>query len=72
MKLAEYIEETRETHEQLAARIGDCSVSGLRKWLRGERIPQKDQMGRIVAATDGKVMPNDFYEDGTPEPRAAS
>lgn len=71
MTLAEYIAETGETHEQLAHRIGECSVGGLRKWLRGDRIPQKDQMDRIVAATGGKVMPNDFYGHGSLE-RAAS
>ena len=61
MTLFEYLMETGETHQQLADRIGDCSLGGLRKWLRGDRIPQKDQMARIVAATGGKVMPNDFY-----------
>jgi hypothetical protein len=61
MTLAEYINETGETHEQLATRIGDCSVGGLRKWLRGDRIPQKEQMDRIFAATNGRVQANDFY-----------
>ncbi len=62
MTLAEYIDQTGETHEQLATKIGECSVSGLRKWLRGERIPQKEVMERIFVATDGKVRPDDFYD----------
>jgi len=62
MTLAEFVKATSIPLDELAAKIGDCSVSGLRKWINRERIPQKDQMERIVAATDGQVLPNDFYD----------
>lgn len=61
MKLADFKRHRNLTDEALAALIGDCTVSALRKWLAGDRIPRKDQMERIAAVTDGQVLPNDFY-----------
>lgn len=61
MKLSDFIEQNGLTHEQMAELVGDCSVSGLRKWLRGERVPRPDQMRRISEITNGLVSPNDFY-----------
>ncbi len=61
MKLAEWKQGQGHTDEALAALIGDCSVSALRKWLSGERIPREEQMLRIFDVTKGDVTPNDFY-----------
>jgi len=61
MKLADFKKQRNLTDEALAALIGECTVSALRKWLAGDRIPRKDQMERIAAVTDGQVLPNDFY-----------
>lgn len=65
MKLAEFKKQQNLTDEALAALIGDCTVSGLRKWIAGDRMPRPDQMKRIVSATGGAVMPNDFYDAAT-------
>lgn len=62
MKLADFKKHRNLTDEALAVMIGDCTVSALRKWLAGDRIPRRDQMERIAAITDGQVLPNDFYE----------
>lgn len=71
MKLSDFIEQNGLTHEQMAERVGDCSVSGLRKWLRGERVPRPDQMRKIAEITDGLVSPNDFYGFTAPSPEVA-
>ncbi|MGL4196658.1 MAG: helix-turn-helix domain-containing protein [Allorhizobium sp.] len=62
MKLGTYIKTEGKTAEDMAQAIGDVSVSGLRKWIAGERVPRPDQMRRIVEVTGGKVLPNDFYD----------
>ncbi|MGO4449066.1 hypothetical protein AB4Y96_09075 [Phyllobacterium sp. TAF24] len=45
----------------MAVRVKDISPSGVRKWMYGERIPRPDQMRRLAFATNGEVMPNDFF-----------
>lgn len=61
MKLAEFMRINSLSPEALAARLGDVSASGVRKWANEERIPRKDQIERIIEITDGRVMPNDFF-----------
>jgi transcriptional regulator with XRE-family HTH domain len=60
MKLASYMTMHNLSEEQMASQIGDVSVSGLRKWLRGERTPRPDQMRMIAEVTGHAVTPNDF------------
>lgn len=60
MKLAQYLTEQNISHEQFAADMGGLSVSGVRKWLYGERVPRPDQMRKIAELTGGRVEPNDF------------
>lgn len=66
MKLVDFKREQKLSDDALTALIGDCSVSALRKWFSGERIPRKDQMERIAEVTGGKVLPNDFYDIAQP------
>ena len=60
MTLAEFMSTNSLSPEEMASRIGDVSASGVKKWVYGERVPRPDQMRRIIDATDGAVMPNDF------------
>lgn len=60
MKLADYMSREGIKPEEMAALIGDASVSGVVKWMREERIPRADQQRRIFEATGGRVSPNDF------------
>lgn len=60
MKLARYMAEHGIKPEEMAALIGDVSVSGVLKWSREERVPRPDQQRRIHFVTDGAVTPNDF------------
>ncbi len=48
------------TLAQLAERVGVTKIS-LSRYERGERIPTREIMQKIVEATVGAVQPNDFY-----------
>ncbi len=60
MKLAQYLTDKNITPEQFASDMGGLSVSGIRKWMYGERVPRPDQMRKIADLTGGLVEPNDF------------
>jgi hypothetical protein len=66
MKLARYMTDNSLSDDQMSSLIGDVSVSGLRKWLRDERMPRPEQMRRIFEVTDGAVTPNDFVLGESP------
>lgn len=59
MKLAAYLRHNDISDEQFAEKIG-ASEGAVRKWKSGERTPRPDAMLSILAATSGKVTPNDF------------
>lgn len=67
MKLASYMADNHLTDEQMASQIGNVSISGLKKWLRDERVPRPDQMRRIAEVTSGAVTPNDFILAEVPQ-----
>lgn len=60
MRLRAYLKEHGITASQFAVQI-DRSISTVTRAMRGEVIPDKATMEKIVAATGGKVQPNDFY-----------
>ena len=60
MKLKEYIDKHRLSYTIVGKSIG-VSTEAVRRYVRGERIPQPDVMPRIVNYTSGAVTPNDFY-----------
>jgi len=59
MTLTEYMARLDLTQVEMARRLG-VSLSGLGKWIRGERIPRPRSMVRIREATGGLVAPEDF------------
>jgi hypothetical protein len=63
MKLAAYMELKKIKPGEMAVLIGDCSASGVIKWMRDERTPRPAEQRRIFAATAGAVSPNDFVLD---------
>lgn len=71
MKLAQYITDNNISIEQFAADMGG-SVSGIRKWMYGERVPRPDQMRKIAEMTGGAVQPNDFILEVSSEMERAS
>ena len=65
MQLAEYLEGERMSLTAFAEKI-ETSVETVRRYRDGERVPNRENMAKVVAATGGKVQPNDFFD--TPSP----
>lgn len=61
MTLSEFLEVNGITDAEFARRIGAGSRMTVGRYRRHERIPRPKPMERIVAATEGKVTPADFY-----------
>lgn len=64
MQLASYLSKRRIHPADFAKQIG-VSGEAVRRYLVEGRIPTPAVMDRIVAATHGKVTPNDFYSSRT-------
>ncbi|SFV33250.1 hypothetical protein SAMN05216456_1933 [Devosia crocina] len=60
MKLISYLKSEALDLDDFATQVGGVTASGVRKWLRDERVPRPDQMRRIFEVTGGQVTPNDF------------
>lgn len=60
MKLSEYLSEKGIPHREFAEQIG-VSAEAVRLYLLGERTPRRAVIQAIVASTDGRVTPNDFF-----------
>lgn len=60
MTLREYLDQTQIDHRQFAKRIG-VTAEAARRYVNGERIPDKKRMAKIALATGGQVTANDFF-----------
>ena len=60
MHLRRYLASLGISVATFADTIG-VTVQAVHRYVNGERIPNRDVMERIAAATQGKVQPNDFY-----------
>lgn len=60
--LDRYLGEENLSCAQFAEKVGNVSISGVIKWLRGERLPRPRQMQRIFEITQGRVTADDFYD----------
>lgn len=69
MTLSEYLRQHDLTAASFAERIGVATMTVCR-YAKGQRIPRRAIMARIVAATGGAVGPQDFF-DQDPEGEAA-
>ena len=67
MTLSDYLRKNQLSFTDFGKSIGITSQAVARH-SRGERWPRPEIMRRIVNATDGSVMPNDFLDDDLPEP----
>lgn len=68
MKLTAWLTDSKVSDAEFASRIG-VSRQALWRYRAGDRIPKRDVMERIKAATGGAVTPADFYES---QPREAA
>lgn len=60
MKLRDYLDHNGLTKAQFAERIG-VSEETIRRYVTGERIPDKKKMSKIALATACQVTANDFF-----------
>ncbi|MFT3966848.1 MAG: helix-turn-helix transcriptional regulator [Sphingobium sp.] len=65
MHLKDWREAKGLTRQQLAERLAR-TPEAVRRYEEGERIPDRATMSLIVAVTDGRVTPNDFFGVSTP------
>lgn len=65
MTLKDWLAANDVTIAQFAARI-ERSAEAVRRYVVGDRIPDRDTMPNIVRETDGGVTPNDFFDIATP------
>lgn len=60
MTLNDYLRKAQITRAQFAETL-DVSYETVRRYLDGSRIPDRDNMVKIAAATGCKVTANDFF-----------
>jgi hypothetical protein len=66
MKLDAYLKDQKLTQNNFIDIMFDktgtkLSQGGLSKYIKGQRIPRKNEMIAIFNITEGSVCPNDFY-----------
>ena len=64
MTLREYLQIKKISAGAFASSVG-FSRAAVVKWMRNERQPKRDAMARIMSATNGEVMPSDFFDPPT-------
>jgi transcriptional regulator with XRE-family HTH domain len=60
MTLRQYLQENGLSQAQFARKLGVKSET-VRRYLVGERIPDKEKMAQIAFLTREQVTANDFY-----------
>ncbi len=68
MKLSSFLEKSGMSYAEFGTVVG-ASSEAVRLWVLGHRVPNRESMKAVVAATNGAVEPNDFFDAPTqPEP----
>lgn len=60
MKLAVYLADNGISLSAFARTVGAKNARTIQRYTKHGRVPAGTMMARIMAATDGKVLPNDF------------
>lgn len=60
MTLSEYLKEAAIARADFARQIG-VSPETVRRYIEGERIPDRERMAKIALATGCRVTANDFF-----------
>ncbi len=69
MKLGEWLR-SRGMSQQAFADAAGVSQGAVARFVLGRRMPNREMMRKIVEATEGQVMPNDFHDTGQPQDAA--
>ena len=70
MTLKEWLGEQSVTVPEFAERIVR-TAEAVRRYVSGERIPDRTTMPLIAAETGNKVTANDFFEIASPAPQSS-
>ena len=62
-RLKAYLAKHGISQSAFARRIGVSNATTVRRYLKGEHMPEPNIMRRIEKETDGAVIPSDFYRD---------
>jgi transcriptional regulator with XRE-family HTH domain len=62
MKLNNYLHEQDISSAAFGEAVGVTQVT-IGRYMKGQRIPTRDVMQKIIAATGGEVTPNDFFSE---------
>lgn len=60
MTLADWLDQANTTIPKFAERIGR-TPEAVRRYVNGDRIPDRDTMPLIARETEGAVTANDFF-----------
>ena len=60
MRLQEYLGASNVSEAEFGKLLGVSQVA-VHRYVTGQRIPAREIMTKIISATDGNVLPNDFY-----------
>lgn len=71
MRLGDWLQTNRITHEAFGAMIGR-GHSSVTRYVNGGRMPNRSTLARISEATAGQVTANDFVSTETVEADAAA
>lgn len=64
MTLQDYLSREGLTYAAFGIRIGTKYPRTVERYAKGQQIPDRTMMLRIVETTAGEIMPNDFYGVG--------
>lgn len=62
MQLSEWMLVEQKSIEELSVAL-NVSISGIRKWIKRERIPRPAMQNKIKALTGNRVTPNDWVQE---------
>lgn len=68
MKLADYLREADITISEFARRIDAKNARTVQRYTKHGRVPSGAMMAKIMAATEGRVQPTDFFSAPTEQP----
>jgi transcriptional regulator with XRE-family HTH domain len=69
MKLGEWLS-LHGMSQQAFAEAAGLSQGAIARFVLGRRMPNRLAMRKIIDATDGQVMPNDFHDIDQPKDAA--
>ena len=62
MRLNEWLDLHNISHSEMADRIGGVTAEAVRLWAAGKRMPEVQNITRIIEVTERKVSIADLYD----------